>query len=144
MTKALITGITGQDGSYLAEFLLAKGYEVHGVIRRSSSFNTDRIDHLYKDFHDPEARIYLHYGDLSVSGQLTDLLNEIKPDEIYHFLEQMTKTLSRSTRRLRYAQLKVFFNFVIEKCLPDLKNPCNAPFAFKDIQDAEADTKDNP
>ena len=71
-------------------------------------------------------------------------LDSIKPDEIYHFLEQMTKTLSRSTRRLRYAQLKVFFNFVIEKCLPDLKNPCNAPFAFKDIQDAEADTKDNP
>jgi len=84
MKKALITGITGQDGSYLAEFLLAKGYEIHGLIRRSSTFNTDRIDHLYKDFHDPQARIYLHYGDLSVSGQLTDLLQEVKPDEIYH------------------------------------------------------------
>jgi len=84
MPTALITGITGQDGSYLAEFLLCKGYEIHGLIRRASTFNTERIDHLYKDFHDPEARIYLHYGDLSVSGQLTDLLHEIRPDEIYH------------------------------------------------------------
>lgn len=84
MKKAFITGITGQDGSYLAELLLGKGYEVHGLIRRSSTFNTDRIDHLYRDFHDPEARIYLYYGDLSVSGQLTDLLHDIRPDEIYH------------------------------------------------------------
>ena len=84
MKKALITGITGQDGSYLAEFLLCKGYEIHGLIRRASTFNTGRIDHLYKDFHDPQARIYLHYGDLTVSGQLTDLLQEIRPDEIYH------------------------------------------------------------
>jgi len=84
MKKAFITGITGQDGSYLAEFLLGKGYEIHGLIRRASTFNTDRIDHLYKDFHDPEAKVYLHYGDLAVSGQLTDLLNDIKPDEIYH------------------------------------------------------------
>ena len=84
MKKALITGITGQDGSYLAELLLCKGYEIHGLIRRASTFNTDRIDHLYKDFHDPEARVYLHYGDLAVSGALTDLLQEIKPDEIYH------------------------------------------------------------
>ena len=84
MKKAFITGITGQDGSYLAEFLLEKGYAVHGLIRRSSTFNTDRIDHLYRDFHDPQARVYLHYGDLSVSGQLTDLLHDIQPDEIYH------------------------------------------------------------
>jgi len=84
MKKAFITGITGQDGSYLAELLLGKGYEIHGLIRRASTFNTDRIDHLYRDFHDPEARVYLHYGDLSVSGQLTDLLHDIKPDEIYH------------------------------------------------------------
>jgi len=84
MKKAFITGITGQDGSYLAEFLLGKGYEIHGLIRRASTFNTDRIDHLYRDFHDPDARVYLHYGDLSVSGQLTDLLHDIKPDEIYH------------------------------------------------------------
>jgi len=84
MKKAFITGITGQDGSYLAESLLCKGYEIHGLIRRASTFNTDRIDHLYRDFHDPEARVYLHYGDLSVSGQLTDLLQEIRPDEIYH------------------------------------------------------------
>jgi GDPmannose 4,6-dehydratase len=84
MKKALITGITGQDGSYLAELLLSKGYDIHGLIRRSSTFNTDRIDHLYKDFHDPEARVYLHYGDLSVSGQLMDLISDIRPEEIYH------------------------------------------------------------
>ncbi len=84
MKKAFITGITGQDGSYLAELLLCKGYEIHGLIRRASTFNTERIDHLYKDIHDPEARVYLHYGDLSVSGQITDLLHEIRPDEIYH------------------------------------------------------------
>ncbi|MEA1971652.1 MAG: GDP-mannose 4,6-dehydratase, partial [Thermodesulfobacteriota bacterium] len=84
MKKAFITGITGQDGSYLAEFLLDKGYEVHGLIRRSSTFNTGRIDHLYKDMHDPDARMYLHYGDLSVSAHLTNLLSDIKPDEIYH------------------------------------------------------------
>lgn len=84
MKKALITGITGQDGSYLTEFLLKKGYQVHGLIRRASTFNTDRIDHLYRDVHDPEARLFLHYGDLSISGQLTDLLNQIKPEEIYH------------------------------------------------------------
>ena len=84
MKKAFITGITGQDGSYLAELLLEKGYEVHGLIRRSSTFNTDRIDHLYKDFHDPEARMYLHYGDLSVSSHLIKLLYDIRPDEIYH------------------------------------------------------------
>jgi GDPmannose 4,6-dehydratase len=84
MKKTLITGITGQDGSYLAELLLSKGYEVHGLIRRASTFNTDRIDHLYRDFHDPEARVYLHYGDLSVSGHLTDLLHDIQPEEIYH------------------------------------------------------------
>jgi GDPmannose 4,6-dehydratase len=84
MKTAFITGITGQDGSYLAELLLGKGYTIHGLIRRASTFNTDRIDHLYKDFHDPEARVYLHYGDLSVSGQLTDLIHDIKPDEIYH------------------------------------------------------------
>jgi GDPmannose 4,6-dehydratase len=84
MKKALITGITGQDGSYLAEFLLSKGYEVHGLIRRASTFNTDRIDHLYRDVHDPDAKIFLYYGDLSVSGQLTDLLHDIAPEEIYH------------------------------------------------------------
>jgi GDPmannose 4,6-dehydratase len=82
--KAFLTGITGQDGSYLAELLLGKGYEVHGLIRRSSTFNTDRIDHLYRDFHDPDTRLFLHYGKLSVSGQLMDLLHSISPDEIYH------------------------------------------------------------
>lgn len=84
MKKALITGITGQDGSYLVEFLLNKGYQVHGLMRRASTFNTDRIDHLYRDFHDPNTRLFLHYGDLSVSGQMMDLLSSINPDEIYH------------------------------------------------------------
>ncbi|MCX5850407.1 MAG: GDP-mannose 4,6-dehydratase [Deltaproteobacteria bacterium] len=84
MKKTFITGITGQDGSYLAELLLNKGYEVHGLIRRSSSFNTERIDHLYRDSHDPNTKLFLHYGDLSVSGQLMDLLHSVQPDEIYH------------------------------------------------------------
>ena len=84
MKKALITGITGQDGSYLAEFLLSKGYEVHGMIRRASTFNTSRIDHIYKDPHLRGVRLHLHYGDLSDSGQLTNLIYNIKPDEIYH------------------------------------------------------------
>ena len=84
MKKALITGITGQDGSYLAEFLLSKGYEVHGMIRRASTFNTSRIDHIYKDPHMRGVRLHLHYGDLSDSGQLTNLIYNIKPDEIYH------------------------------------------------------------
>jgi len=81
---ALITGITGQDGSYLAEFLLSKGYKVHGIIRRSSTFNTHRIDHIYIDPHDPNAMLFLHYGDLSDPGILTEIIWKIKPDEIYH------------------------------------------------------------
>ncbi len=81
---ALITGITGQDGSYLAEQLLDKGYVVHGLIRRSSTFNTDRIEHLYRDPHDPEARLFLHYGDLTDGSRLTTLLEKVAPGEIYH------------------------------------------------------------
>lgn len=84
MKRAFITGITGQDGSYLAELLLGKGYEVHGVIRRSSSFNTERIDHLYQDPHIMGVRLFLHYGDLSDSVRLTKLLYELKPEEVYH------------------------------------------------------------
>ena len=82
--KALITGITGQDGSYLAEFLLSKGYEVHGIIRRASTFNTVRIDHIFIDPHDPKARLFLHFGDLSDAEQISNLIYNIKPDEIYH------------------------------------------------------------
>ncbi|MEX2117162.1 MAG: GDP-mannose 4,6-dehydratase, partial [Bacteroidota bacterium] len=82
--KALITGITGQDGSYLAEFLLKKGYEVHGVIRRASTFNTHRIDHIYVDRHASAAKLFLHYGDLADPGLVTDLVYNIRPDEIYH------------------------------------------------------------
>jgi GDPmannose 4,6-dehydratase len=86
--RALITGITGQDGSYLAELLLEKGYEVHGLIRRASTFNTARIDHLYRDPHDPEARLFLHYGDLSDGSRLVTLIQQIAPDEIYHLAAQ--------------------------------------------------------
>lgn len=84
MKKALITGITGQDGAYLAEFLLSKDYEVHGIIRRASTFNTHRIDHIYSDPHIPSTRLFLHYGDLTDSGQLTNLVYNIAPTEIYH------------------------------------------------------------
>ena len=86
--RAFITGITGQDGSYLAELLLAKGYEVHGLIRRASTFNTQRIDHLYVDPHDPKARLFLHYGDLTDSSRLSTLLAKIKPSEIYNLAAQ--------------------------------------------------------
>jgi GDPmannose 4,6-dehydratase len=84
MPTALVTGITGQDGSYLAELLLAKGYVVHGVVRRSSSFNTERIDHLYRDPHDPAARLFLHYGDLNDSSSLQSIVEKVWPDEIYN------------------------------------------------------------
>ncbi len=85
---ALITGVTGQDGSYLAEFLLGKGYEVHGIIRRSSSFNTGRIDHIYQDPHDPNPKLILHYGDMSDGVGLTNLVREIKPNEVYNLAAQ--------------------------------------------------------
>lgn len=85
---ALITGITGQDGSYLAEFLLAKGYEVHGLIRRASSFNTQRIDHLFQDPHESNIRLHLHYGDMSDGAGLTNLINVVRPNEIYNLAAQ--------------------------------------------------------
>lgn len=86
--KALVTGITGQDGSYLAEFLLSKGYEVHGLIRRASTFNTGRIDHLYKDPHVHGVNLFLHYGDLADSGQLMEIIFNVQPDEIYNLAAQ--------------------------------------------------------
>lgn len=94
--RALITGITGQDGSYLTELLLRKGYEVHGLIRRSSSFNTQRIDHVYQDPH-VKSRLYLHYGDLSTGEQLTTLIYEMQPDEIYHLGAQSHVRVSFDT-----------------------------------------------
>ena len=84
MKRALITGVTGQDGSYLAELLLAKGYEVHGLMRRSSSFSTGRIEHLYRDPHEKDVRLFLHYSDLSDSSSLITILNRVKPDEVYN------------------------------------------------------------
>uniref|UniRef100_A0A7V3J9I5 GDP-mannose 4,6-dehydratase n=1 Tax=candidate division CPR3 bacterium TaxID=2268181 RepID=A0A7V3J9I5_UNCC3 len=97
MKRALITGVTGQDGSYLAEFLLAKGYEVHGLMRRASTFNTHRIDHIYIDPHLQGARFFLHYGDLSDSGQLTNLIYNIQPEEIYHLGAQSHVRVSFDT-----------------------------------------------
>jgi GDPmannose 4,6-dehydratase len=88
MKKALITGITGQDGSYLAEFLLEKGYEVHGLKRRSSSFNTDRIDHLYQDPHEPNRRFFLHYGDMTDTASLIRVIQDVQPGEIYNLAAQ--------------------------------------------------------
>jgi GDPmannose 4,6-dehydratase len=86
--RAIITGITGQDGSYLAELLLSKGYEVHGLVRRASTFNTHRIDHIYVDPHSPGARFFLHYGDLGGGGETVKLIQEVRPDELYHLAAQ--------------------------------------------------------
>ena len=97
MAKALITGVTGQDGAYLSELLLEKGYEVHGVKRRSSSFNTQRIDHLYQDPHDPQQRFHLHYGDLTDSTNLIRIVQEIQPDEIYNLGAQSHVQVSFDT-----------------------------------------------
>ena len=95
--RALVTGITGQDGAYLTELLLAKGYEVHGVKRRASSFNTDRIDHLYQDPHDVRARLFLHYGDLTDSTNLIRIVQEVQPDEIYNLAAQSHVKVSFET-----------------------------------------------
>jgi len=94
---AFITGITGQDGSYLAELLLSKGYDVHGLVRRASTFNTHRIDHIYVDAHEPDARIFFHYGDLSDSEMISHVLYNIKPDEIYHLGAQSHVRVSFDT-----------------------------------------------
>ncbi|MBU0518886.1 GDP-mannose 4,6-dehydratase, partial [bacterium] len=94
MKKAVITGITGQDGSYLAEFLLEKGYEVYGLIRRSSSFNTDRIEHLYQDPHEEDVRLKLVYADLTDGSSINIVLNDIRPDEIYNLGAQSHVRLS--------------------------------------------------
>ena len=97
MKTALITGITGQDGAYLAEFLLAKGYQVHGIKRRSSSFNTERIDHLYQDPHAQDRRLVLHYGDLTDATNLIRILQQVQPDEIYNLGAQSHVAVSFET-----------------------------------------------
>jgi len=97
MKKALITGVTGQDGAYLAELLIEKGYEVHGVKRRSSSFNTGRIDHLYQDPHVEDQRFILHYGDLTDSTNLIRIIQEVQPDEIYNLGAQSHVRVSFDT-----------------------------------------------
>jgi GDPmannose 4,6-dehydratase len=101
MKKALITGVTGQDGAYLAELLLGKGYEVHGIKRRSSLFNTDRIDHLYHDPHDRDQRFVLHHGDLTDSSSLMRILQQVQPDEVYNLAARnRLAPLPRSTGNL--------------------------------------------
>jgi len=97
MKKALITGITGQDGSYLAELLLSKGYEVHGIIRRASTFNTSRIDHIFSDLHGEDVRLFLHYGDLSDSEQISAIIYNIEPEEVYHLGAQSHVRVSFDT-----------------------------------------------
>src|SRR4029079_4340990 len=97
MKKALITGINGQDGSYLAEFLLAKGYEVHGIKRRASSFNTERIDHLYQDPHEQNLKLVLHYGDLTDATNLIRILQQVQPDEVYNLGAQSHVQVSFET-----------------------------------------------
>jgi len=97
MKKALITGITGQDGAYLAEFLLKKGYEVHGIKRRASSFNTGRVDHLYKDVHEKKVRFFMHYGDLTDSTNLIRIIQMVQPDEIYNLAAQSHVKVSFET-----------------------------------------------
>ena len=98
--KALITGITGQDGSYLAELLLHKNYEVHGIIRRASTFNTKRIDHLYRDPHNKNIKMFLHYGDMTDSSNLNRILEKVQPDEIYNLAAQSMGDYSKAKREL--------------------------------------------
>ena len=105
MKRALITGITGQDGSYLTELLLSKGYEVHGIIRRASTFNTGRIDHLYRDPHLEGVKLFLHYGDLTDSSNLSRLLERIAPDEIYNLGAQSHVRDIRQRTRLHHLHL---------------------------------------
>ena len=112
MKKALITGITGQDGSYLAELLLDKGYEVHGIKRRASSFNTDRIDHLYQDPHDQIQQFSLRYGDLSDTSSLVRILEEVRPDEVYNLgapdplsLEETAKIMCQAIKGSDYQMI---------------------------------------
>src|SRR5579862_990007 len=95
--KALITGVTGQDGALLAELLLAKGYEVHGIKRRASSFNTERVDHLYQDPHEPRVRLHLHYGDLTDATNLIRIIQQVRPDEIYNLAAQSHVAVSFET-----------------------------------------------
>jgi GDPmannose 4,6-dehydratase len=97
MKKALITGITGQDGSYLAELLLSKGYEVHGIIRRASTFNTSRIDHIYQDAHEKGAQMFLHYGDVSDTEQMSTVIYDLKPQEVYNLAAQSHVRVSFDT-----------------------------------------------
>src|ERR1043166_7111319 len=94
---ALITGVTGQDGAYLAELLLSKGYSVHGIKRRSSLFNTDRIDHLYQDLHEPNVKFRMHYGDMTDSTNLIRIVQEVQPDEIYNLAAQSHVKVSFET-----------------------------------------------
>ena len=115
MKKALITGVTGQDGSYLAELLLKKGYEVHGLKRRVSSFNTARIDHIYEDFHKEDARFFLHYGDMTDSSNLIRLVGEIQPDEIYNLAAQSHIPIMKKKSSIFF--MKILINMINASCV---------------------------
>jgi GDPmannose 4,6-dehydratase len=117
-TVALITGITGQDGAYLAELLLSKGYTVHGIKRRASSFNTDRIDHLYKDPHDTGRKFILHYGDLTDSTNLIRIIQQVQPDEIYNLAAQSCSARSRRFRRMKPLLFIRAARMPWQKCIP--------------------------
>ena len=114
MKKALITGITGQDGSYLAEFLINKGYTVYGIIRRSSSFNTQRIDHLYQDPHEKSRKLHLVYGDLNDASSLNTLIKNIRPDEIYNLGAQShVKVTTLESHHANNIRPCLFYRYII-------------------------------
>jgi GDPmannose 4,6-dehydratase len=148
MKQALITGITGQDGSYLAEFLLSRGYAVHGIIRRASTFNTSRIDHIYRDPHQLDVRFRLHYGDLSDSEQISNIMGNIKPDEVYHLAAQSHVRISFDTSEYtgdvtglgtarvlecfrRNASKAKFYHASSSEMFGDAKTPQNEETPFK-------------
>jgi GDPmannose 4,6-dehydratase len=133
---ALVTGITGQDGSYLAELLLNKGYEVHGVIRRSSSFNTDRIEHLYQDPHDPERRLNLHYGDLVDGTGIREVLSRVKPDEIYNLGAQSHVRVSFD-QPVYTVQTDALGTINLLEAIRDLQNQSGKPVRFYQASSSE-------
>ncbi|MBC7785155.1 MAG: GDP-mannose 4,6-dehydratase, partial [Burkholderiales bacterium] len=133
---ALITGITGQDGSYLAEFLLSKGYQVHGIIRRSSSFNTQRIEHLYRDIHDPERRVHLHYGDLIDGTGLRETLTRVKPNEVYNLGAQSHVRVSFD-QPVYTVQCDALGTIGLLEAIRDIQNTYGRPIKFYQASSSE-------
>ena len=134
--RALITGITGQDGSYLTEFLLAKGYEVHGIIRRLSSFNTDRIDHIYQDPHAPNPKLQLHYGDLTDASGLRDVLTKCKPVEVYNLGAQSHVRVSFD-QAVYTVQTDALGTIMLLEAIRDLQQSSGTPVKFYQASSSE-------